>query len=223
MALEYQYEQQEMPRMAREASFWAQTDGISFWHEFWNPNRGPWDERMAMGAGRPLPLGDLDCQTLLVEQVRVSPNATATIPPHWAVIREVISKEEAAWRYGVTGMDAADSGGTGIGMADATDITDWTLQQTNIGEGNRLRNVETVDRFTIYNSNLLPRYVDGTDATTHFLFGVDYGITFATQLTKTESLRAESTFGNIMRGLMVYGFKVIKPEAIGVVYATQAS
>lgn len=88
-----------------------------------------------------------------------------------------------------------------------------------------LRNgrVGVVDRFTIYNSNLLPRYVDGTDNTTSFLFGVDYGTTFATQLTKTESLRAESTFGNIMRGLMVYGFKVIKPEAIGTIYATAAA
>jgi hypothetical protein len=88
-----------------------------------------------------------------------------------------------------------------------------------------LRNgmVGTVDRFTIYNSNLLPTYIDGADTTTHFLFGVDYGLTFATQLTKTESLRAESTFGNIMRGLMVYGHEVIKPEALGAIYAVKAA
>jgi len=88
-----------------------------------------------------------------------------------------------------------------------------------------LRNglVGSVDRFDIYNSNLLPTYTDGSYTTTHFLFGVDYGLTFATQLTKTESLRAESTFGNIMRGLMVYGHKVIKPEALGAIYAVKAS
>jgi len=37
-------------------------------------------------------------------------------------------------------------------------------------------------------------------------------LTFATQLVKTESLRAESTFGDIMRGLMVYGRAVIQPS-----------
>ena len=72
----------------------------------------------------------------------------------------------------------------------------------------------TVDRFTIYNSNLLPRYTDGSDTTTHFLAGTKAGLTFATQLTNTEELRAESTFGTIMRGLMVYGYKVIKGEAL---------
>jgi hypothetical protein len=79
-----------------------------------------------------------------------------------------------------------------------------------------LRNgrVGTVDRFTIYNSNLLPRYTDGSDTTTHFLAGTKAGLTFATQLTNTEELRAESTFGTIMRGLMVYGYKVIKGEAL---------
>ena len=46
-------------------------------------------------------------------------------------------------------------------------------------------------------------------------------MSFATQLTKTESLRAESTFGNIMRGLMVFGTKVIKPEALVALYAKQ--
>ena len=86
-----------------------------------------------------------------------------------------------------------------------------------------LRNgrVGMIDRFTVYNSNLLPTYTDGSDKTTHFLAGTKDGLTFATQLTKTESLRAESTFGNIMRGLMVYGTKVIKPEALVALYAKQ--
>jgi len=109
MALEYQYEQQEMPRMAREASFWAQTDGVSFWHEYWNPNRGPWDERMGDIEGQKKPMGDISAQTLRVEQVRVSPNATATQKPHWVIIREVISRSEAAYRYGITGLDAANT------------------------------------------------------------------------------------------------------------------
>ena len=86
-----------------------------------------------------------------------------------------------------------------------------------------LRNgrVGMVDRFTLYNSNLLPRYTDGSYSTTHMVFGTKAALTFATQLTNTEELRAESTFGTIMRGLMVYGSKMVKSEAMGVVYARQ--
>jgi len=107
-----------------------------------------------------------------------------------------------------------------------SDIKDASLT----GDGNTpLRNgrVGVIDRFTIYNSNLLPRFTDTVSSaavnTTEFLAGIDYGLTFATQLTKTESLRAESTFGNIMRGLMVYGHKVIKPEALARMYVMQGS
>ena len=153
MALEYQYEQQEMSRMAREASFWAQTDGISFWHEFWNPNRGPWDERMGDIAGQKKPMGDIGCQTLRVEQVRVSPNATATQKPHWVIIREVISRSEAAYRYGITGLDAANtmmSTGNGPTYSGSEGIGAWVLSQTTIGEGQRLRDEDVTERFTVY-------------------------------------------------------------------------
>lgn len=82
--------------------------------------------------------------------------------------------------------------------------------------------VGVIDRFTVFNSNLLPTYTDGADTTTHILAGVKAGLTFATQLTKTETLRAESTFGEIMRGLLVYGQKVLKGEAVAALYAKQA-
>ena len=153
LSLEYQHDQQQMPRLSREAAFWAQTDGVSFWHMFWDPDRGPWDERLGEMPGQKKPLGDIGCQTLRVEQVRVSPNATATQAPHWVVIREVISRAEAAFRYGVTGLDAADttmltgnqptySGSEGIGA--------WVLTQTTIGEGQRLRDEDVTERFTVY-------------------------------------------------------------------------
>jgi hypothetical protein len=29
-----------------------------------------------------------------------------------------------------------------------------------------------------------------------------------------ETIRSESTFGDIIRGLQVYGYKVVKPEAL---------
>jgi hypothetical protein len=46
------------------------------------------------------------------------------------------------------------------------------------------------------------------------LGGTSDAISFASQITNVETLRAQSTFGNIMRGLNVYGYKVIKPEAL---------
>ena len=84
-----------------------------------------------------------------------------------------------------------------------------------------LRNgmVGRIDRFTIYNSNLLPANAGGgTEWRSIILAGHKDGATFATQLTKTESLRSEKTFGDIMRGLVVYGYKVIKPEALAIAY-----
>jgi len=48
------------------------------------------------------------------------------------------------------------------------------------------------------------------------------GLTFASQLTKNETLRAESTFGTIMRGLQVYGYKVVDPICMSAGYAYKA-
>ena len=153
LALEYQFEQQMMLRVAREAGFWAQTDGVSFWHMHWDPDRGPWDERLGERPGQRKPLGDIGCQTLRVEQVRVSPNATATQAPHWVVIREVIAKQEAAFRYGLTGLDASASSlqtGNTPTYSGSDGMGAWVLTQTTVGEGQRLRDEEVTERFTVY-------------------------------------------------------------------------
>jgi hypothetical protein len=153
LALEYQYEQQQMMRLAREAAFWSQTDGVAFWHLAWDPDRGPWDERLGEAPGQKKPLGDVLCQTLRVEQVRVSPNATATQPPYWVIVREVIPRAEAAFRYGVAGLDAAESrGGVGTGPTyhGSEGIGAWVLTQTTIGEGQRMRDEDVTERFTLY-------------------------------------------------------------------------
>lgn len=73
-----------------------------------------------------------------------------------------------------------------------------------------------VDRFTLYTSNLLPKGVAaGLAAGEHLIYaGHSHGLTFATQMTKMETLRSEMTFGQIMRGLQVYGYKVLDGTAI---------
>lgn len=82
------------------------------------------------------------------------------------------------------------------------------------GDGtSMLRNgrVGMIDRFELYVSNLLPTGTgDDLEAGEWEIFaGVKQSLTFAGQLVKTETLRAESTFGTLMRGLKVYGSEVI--------------
>ena len=152
LAAEYQYDQQQMDKMRREAVFWAQTDGVSFLHEFWDSERGPWDERMGEDGQRK-PLGDIGCQVLRVEQVRVSPNATASVSPSWVCIREIIPKAEAAFRYGITGAEAADSltnQGEAPSYAGSEGIGAWVLSYTTIGEGQRMRDEDVTERLTMY-------------------------------------------------------------------------
>lgn len=155
LACEFQYEQMGMALKAREAEYWAQTDGISFWHMFWNPDKGPWDERMGEN-GNAAPMGDLDARVLRVEQVRVSPEATSTVPPSWVVVRDVIPKAEAVARWGYIGAQAAEAVeylGTSnqdvlVGGSDFNE--DWVLSYSTVGEGERLRDTETTERYTVY-------------------------------------------------------------------------
>lgn len=92
-----------------------------------------------------------------------------------------------------------------------------------------LRNgkIGMIDRFTVYSSNNLASVTDlgadsaagGTGANADYkawriLAGTRDAISFASQMTNVETLRAQSTFGNIVRGLNVYGYKVTKPEAL---------
>lgn len=107
-------------------------------------------------------------------------------------------------------------------MLKLSDIKDASLTGDSITP---LRNglVGMIDRFKVYNSNLLPSYIDGNARPFSILAGTTAGLTFATQLTNVEDLRAESTFGQIMRGLMVYGHKVVKPEALVTAYVSKVA
>jgi hypothetical protein len=73
-----------------------------------------------------------------------------------------------------------------------------------------------IGQFTLYRSNNLPKTADGE---TIIPFGHKSALTFASQLTDTEVLPHPTSFGTIMRGLQVYGYKVIKPEALGYMVA----
>jgi hypothetical protein len=67
-----------------------------------------------------------------------------------------------------------------------------------------------IDRFTVYVSHNL----NVSAGKFSVIAGTKMGFTFASQMTNMETIRSESTFGNIVRGLQVYGYKVVKPEAL---------
>lgn len=103
-------------------------------------------------------------------------------------------------------------------MIKTSDLRDASLT----GDGvSMLRNgrLGMIDRFTLYASNLLP--YNASDTAHSIIFGHSHGLTFASQLTKVETLRAESTFGTILRGLQVFGYKVVDGTALGILYASR--
>ena len=95
------------------------------------------------------------------------------------------------------------------GMIKKSDLKDASLSgdQTSIMRNGQ---IGMIDRFMIYRSNLLA--VSGVE--TNIIAGHKSGLTFASQMLNSETLRAESTFGTLVRGLQVYGYKVIKSESI---------
>lgn len=96
-----------------------------------------------------------------------------------------------------------------IGLIKKSELKDASLS----GDGTSIvRNgrVGMVDRFTIYMSHNLLQ----SSGKFYTIAGTKRGLTFASQMTEMETLRAESTFGTLIRGLQVYGYKVVKPEAL---------
>lgn len=71
-----------------------------------------------------------------------------------------------------------------------------------------------IDRFTLYVSNILAA-PSGYTSAYPVLFGTKAGFTFASQFTKLETIRSERSFSNLLRGLQVYGYKVVNGVALG--------
>ena len=124
------------------------------------------------------------------------------------------------------------------------------LMQSNIAQayfsGDNASTIRTgkigmLDRFSVYVSNLLPKgeagkaLVSGLDATSGgatltdakarrtMIAGTTQATSFAMTVDKTEPLRNQTDFGDIVRGLAVYGRKVVKPEALVIAQVGSAS
>ena len=48
-------------------------------------------------------------------------------------------------------------------------------------------------------------------------------MTYGEQITETEALRLQTTFADGVRGLHVYGAKLVRPDAIAVAYVERPS
>jgi hypothetical protein len=100
------------------------------------------------------------------------------------------------------------------------------LINRDFGGGEELRNGRmpgTIRGFRVYKSNNLPYLGTGTDTTlstgseTNFgiiVAGHDSAVATAEQIAKTESFRSPDTFADIVRGMQLYGRKILRAEAL---------
>lgn len=84
--------------------------------------------------------------------------------------------------------------------------------------GLRTGEVGSILGFTIFESNNVEYIEDGDGSHDVYkcMFGTNRAITFADQINKVEQYRLEKRFGTGYKGLHLYGAKVVRPEALGV-------
>ena len=103
---------------------------------------------------------------------------------------------------------------------------DSRLFNADYSEKGGLRNGQIgkqIHGFTIYMSNSLPRVGTGpttvgtTSQNTNYgviVAGHSSAVASAENLTKTETFRSQETFADVVRGLHVYGRKILRPEGL---------
>ena len=105
------------------------------------------------------------------------------------------------------------------GLIQKSDLKDAALA----GDGQSvMRNgrLGMIGKFTLYKSNQLAISHDGSAADcTNILFGTKDAITFASQLTENTNVDNPFGFGRLFKGLQVYGFEVVLPRCLGVLFA----
>ena len=79
--------------------------------------------------------------------------------------------------------------------------------------------VGTVDGFTVYKSNNVP---NTTNAKYKIIAGHPSAISFAEQIVSVEAFRPEKRFADAVKGLHVYGGKLVRPSAIAVLTVNKA-
>jgi len=106
------------------------------------------------------------------------------------------------------------------GMLKKSDLRDASIMG-DATSAFRNGKIGMLDRFSVYVNNNMSTVTDGgtSNQATNVIFGHKKALTFASQMTNMETLPNPSDFGKLIRGLNVYGRKVIDPNAIGHLYA----
>lgn len=126
-------------------------------------------------------------------------------------------------------------------------LTRALLMQSNLAQAqfmgdatSPVRNglIGMIDRFKVYVTNQMPRAIAGSNTPwlsgdgsensitstsglkrRAIVAGHKSALTFASQITKMETIRNPNDFGDYIRSLNVYGFKVVKPESLALLIA----
>jgi len=77
--------------------------------------------------------------------------------------------------------------------------------------------------FNVFESNNLYQTGTAPNYTTRCIAGVQEAITLAEQIVHTEAFRPEASFSDAMKGLHVYGYKVVQPEGLVQLVLTYAA
>lgn len=104
------------------------------------------------------------------------------------------------------------------GLIKKSDLKDASLagDGTSIMRNGRMG---MIDRFTLYMSNNIAKTTDGSDTVFNIIAGHPSRVTFAAQITEMETLPNMNDFGDLIRGLMVYGYKVTNGDGLVHFYA----
>lgn len=99
---------------------------------------------------------------------------------------------------------------------------DRFVKADNAGTDAGLRNgmVGRAAGFDIYESNNVPNPSGDTQVITA---GTNAAITFAEQINKTEAYRPENSFSDAVKGLALYGAKVVRPDALAAAFINPAA
>ncbi|MFD3929540.1 P22 coat protein - protein 5 domain protein [Streptomyces sp. NPDC058614] len=100
-------------------------------------------------------------------------------------------------------------------------LDDRFIKADNAGTDAGLRNglVGRAANFDIYESNNCPNPTGDTLVVTA---GTNAAITFAEQLNKTEAYRPENSFSDAVKGLALYGAKVVRPDFLAAAFINPA-
>jgi hypothetical protein len=159
----------------------------------------------------------IDCGLVLDEQ-RVPETGRWIVMPPWTA---AMIKRSAFQQAYLTGDAVSIARNGRLGMIDRFTVYVSNLLPVGNGTNTQATGTTYPELASIANGGGLGKAAGtGAGATGSYpeyaiYFGHSLGLTFASQMTKVETLRSESTFGTLMRGLQVWGFQVVNPTLVG--------